>query len=72
MTFESRLGELPDGVIVDGRRRAEPVPRRRLRPWSFGGYGDAVAASPETRVEVLTPRSTVAAFAAGFEPQVAA
>ncbi len=73
VTFEATLGELPDGVIVTTPGGGPSLYRGGgLSPWSFSGYGDAVAASPDTPVKVLTPRSTVAAFAAGFEPQVAA
>ncbi len=72
VTFVAPLGELPDGVIVTTQGEGPALYRDgQLRPWSFGGYGDGVAAPSDARVEVLTPRSTVAAFAAGFEPQVA-
>jgi hypothetical protein len=30
--------------------------RRKLRPWSFGGYGAGVNAATGEEVKVLTPR----------------
>lgn len=72
VTFEAALGELPDGVIVTANGEAPALYRDgRLWPWAFGGYGSPTKDAPDTRVTVLTPRSTVDAFAAGFEPQTA-
>jgi hypothetical protein len=77
VTFESALGELPDGAMVLAPSPAgdsEPLLLRsgELRRWSFGGYGPGRPADPDATVEVLTPRSVVNAFAAGFEPLVSA
>ena len=67
--WRSRLGALPDGamVVLDGRAHA--LNGGALLPWSFGGYGRPVAREASLEVEVLTPRSTVAALAAGYRPQ---
>ncbi len=72
VTFAAPLGELPDGVIVIPPA-GEPSLYRdgRLWRWSFAGYRQGAEADPGTAVEVLTPRPTVRAFAAGFEPQIA-
>ena len=71
-TFRTDIAALPAGVFV-----ARGAPRAPLLiwagalwPWSPEGYGD-----PETKpstgvVTVLTPRSTVSAFGAGFTPGV--
>jgi hypothetical protein len=70
-TFSARLASLPDGVFVcvSGAREPLLLWRGTLRPWSPAGYG-APRAWPEAgdRVRVLTPRSTVAAIAAGYVP----
>ena len=73
VTFRAPLGELPDGVIaLDPRTGAPSLYREdRLWAWSFAGYGDGTEADATTQVEVLTPRPTVQAFAAGFAPQTA-
>ncbi len=66
--WRARLSVLPDGafVVLDGRAYA--FRDDRLRPWSFGGYGPAVANGGNEEFDVLTPRSTVAALAAGYRP----
>ena len=64
------LSALPDGTIVDYAEGPHLVWNGRILPWSFSGYGSAVAAPPETKVAVLTPRSVVRAIRAGFIPQV--
>jgi hypothetical protein len=69
-TYAARLSSLPDGALVEHRGRACLKWGGRLLPWSFEGYGRAMAASPSSRVDVLTPRSIVRAIRAGFVPQV--
>ncbi|HET8950456.1 MAG TPA: hypothetical protein VFN44_08095 [Solirubrobacteraceae bacterium] len=61
-TFDARLGELPDGVMVE-RGGAAFLVAGGLHAWSPAGYGAAEAADPDGRVRVLTPRSTVATIA---------
>jgi hypothetical protein len=62
------LAALPDGafVTIDGRPHA--LRAGTLRPWSFSGYGAATAFEGDDEADVLTPRSTVAALAAGYRP----
>ena len=43
--------------------------RGRLAPWSFEGYGAPLKIDAGTEAHVLTPRSTVAALAAGYRPE---
>ena len=76
-TFEARLAELPDGVIVvppasgDGDPRPHLLWRDRLWPWRPDGYGTGSRVRTTMLVEVLTPRSTVRTFAGGLRPQLA-
>ena len=68
-TYEARLGDLPDGVIVERGGRARGCwPADALRPWSPGGYGAPERAAAGETVTVLTPAVTVAAIAAGYAP----
>lgn len=72
-TWQARLAELPDGVLVV--RDGEPeVPsllwRGGLRAWSFAGYGPPNPISLGGAVAVLTPPSIVAAIRAGYLPTV--
>jgi hypothetical protein len=75
-TFRARIAELPDGTLVVPAPEAGQEPAARLVwhgfawRWSFAGYTEPERVDPAAEVEVLTPRSIVAAFAAGFRPAV--
>jgi hypothetical protein len=66
------IAALPDGVfIAPGTGRAPLlIWRGALWPWSPEGYGHPEPAPEPQMVTVLTPRSTVQAFAAGYTPSV--
>ncbi len=72
VTYEARLGELPDGAIVAhaGSEDAWLLWRGRLHRWTPAGYTDAQSAAPAGDVRVLTPRSVIRAIAAGYSPMV--
>ena len=67
-TYEARLGELPDGVVVARGERALLLAGGALRPWTAAGYGPPEPAGTGERVTVLTPRATVATIARGYAP----
>jgi hypothetical protein len=72
-TFSAALDELPDGVFVtvDGwGEQAYLLWRKRLLAWSPGGYRQRRLRPKGGAVQVLTPRSTVAAIRAGYVPEV--
>ncbi len=72
-TFTARLDELPDGVFVTQERtggEAHLVLGHELLAWSTGGYRGRQPRPRGIEVSVLTPRSTVAAIRAGYEPEV--
>ncbi len=68
VTFEAKLSDLPDGVMVLPGPEGAPhlVESGRLRSWSLTGYGEPAGGPAE--VTVLTPRSVVRTFASGFKP----
>jgi hypothetical protein len=72
LTYPAMLELLPDGVFVAGARAGEAllVWSGSLVPWSPAGYGAPRPRRRGGRVTVLTPRSTVAAIAAGYAPGV--
>jgi hypothetical protein len=70
VTYEDRIGELPDGSFIVYQGRPALVAGERLYPWTPFGYEEAVAFPVGGRVQVLTPRSIVRAFQAGYEPQI--
>ena len=71
-TFSADIAALPDGVFMALGTHRVPllVWRGALWPWSPEGYGNPAAAPDAEMVTVLTPRSTVQAFAAGYTPGV--
>ena len=74
ITSKAKLSSLPDGVMIVPEPGVAPhlLDSGRLHRWSFAGYGEPMAVRPDQSVEVLTPRSVVEAFAAGFSPATAA
>jgi len=71
ITYEAMLADLPTGTFVAHVDKPWVVAGGRLYPWSPFGYGEGVALAAGERVKVLTPRSTVNAFQAGYVPQIA-
>lgn len=58
---------LPDGAMVAHGGAQYAVRGGKLLPWSFGGYGAAVA--PEGGpLQLVTPAATIAVLAAGYRP----
>lgn len=66
-TYPARRADLPDGSMVTLDGEAWLVLGGELARWSFAGYGARRPDVPEL-LEVLTPRSTVAALTAGYVP----
>ena len=72
-TFRANLDELPDGVVImsgGASGGAYLVLSDKLLAWSPGGYTGRRARPGGVDVPVLTPRSTVAAIRAGYEPEI--
>jgi hypothetical protein len=69
-TYEARLGELPDGVLVERGGAAFLAAGAALHAWTAAGYGPAEPADPDERMRVLTPRATVATIARGYAVSV--
>jgi hypothetical protein len=65
VTFQSQLSELPEGTIFAKDGTAFLVHGSGVREWSFVGYSSA-SISGTANVEVLTPRSVVAALKSGL------
>jgi hypothetical protein len=72
-TFATALDELPDGVFVTSGafgKQVYLVCGDRLLAWTPGGYGEGRPRRKGDQVNVLTPRSTVAAIRAGYVPEI--
>ena len=68
-TYDVALAALPAGAFFEHDELAYLVTVRGYLPWSFTGYGEPKRIDPSTVVKVLTPRSIVQAFMAGFAPE---
>ena len=69
-TYQAATSDLPVGVMVEWQRAPYLRALHGWLPWSFSGYGQPVQINSEAIVDVLTPRSVVNAFRAGFVPEV--
>ncbi|MBI3453738.1 MAG: hypothetical protein HY057_13085 [Rhodospirillales bacterium] len=72
IAYIANIGQLPDGAMIEQESAAGAwlVLGDRLLRWSPYGYDAAMLRTGETPVRVLTPRSVVAAFAAGYAPAI--
>jgi hypothetical protein len=66
--YEEEFGALPNGSFIDWQGEAWLVRDGLVYKWAPEGYGEG-AAGPGGIVRVLTPRSVVKAFRAGYVPQ---
>lgn len=69
-TYQAATSDLPVGVMVEWQGAPYLRALHGWLPWSFSGYGRPVQINFEAFVDVLTPRSVVNAFRAGFVPEV--
>ena len=68
VTFAAAWPDLPDGAFVRLKDGPALVLGGHLLPWGAGGYAPALPRPAVGKVEVLTPRPTVAVLAAGYAP----
>ena len=68
-TYQAQISALPDGAYVEVDGAAWLLWSRALHRWSAGGYVER-RRPPRGAVTVLTPASTVAVIAAGYQPSV--
>ncbi len=68
-THQARLSDLPDGTMIEAGGEIWLVRGDRLLEWSPGGYQRRRPRAGADSVTVLTPRATVAALAAGYQPE---
>jgi hypothetical protein len=76
VTFRARLADLPAGTFIrhaleGAGARAYLVAGDRILAWDHAGYANPFPKSAvRGKVEVLTPRSTVAVLSAGYAPML--
>jgi hypothetical protein len=71
VTYKEKIKSLPEGTFVQIGDQPYLLAKARLHPWTVFGYEAPVPLPEAETVTVLTPRSIVNAFTAGYIPQMA-
>ena len=71
ITHTGTLKDLPDGAFVIYKDQPAVVVGSSIYPWSPFGYEKGVILPEEEKLTVLTPKSVVNTFRAGYVPQIA-
>ncbi|CAN5131094.1 hypothetical protein BH09BAC6_BH09BAC6_36410 [soil metagenome] len=69
--FEAAVETLPDGTFIELDARPYLLYDHQVHQWTPAGFEKANPIPVAGKVTVLTPKSTVNAFIAGYRPQVA-
>lgn len=69
VTFQEDPSSLPDGTFVVFRNEPYLIKEGMMHPWSSEGYGKAKLL-PQEKLPVLTPKSMVNTFRAGYLPDM--
>ena len=68
--YEADIKDIPDGTFIKIEDTPFLVTNKSMYAWSPFGYGSRRAVPKAGRVSVLTPRSIVNTFIAGYVPQM--
>ncbi len=68
--FKSQISDLPTGAMVRWKEGIYLVMAGRLLRWALEGYTASVDAEGSSIVDVLTPRSSLEVFRAGYDPDL--
>ena len=72
VTYEVSPQSLPDGTFISFNDNAYLLANNKLHLWTPAGYKESINLPKVNKVTVLTPRSIVNMFRAGYIPQMAA
>ena len=70
VTYQAEINTLPDGCFIEWDGKPWVILKGSILPWTDGGYGDKVPFPMSGMAKVLTPKSTVNAFRAGYVLEV--
>jgi hypothetical protein len=70
VTYEAALADLPTGTFVIHAGHPHLLRSGLLLPWSPFGYGPGISLPADEATFVITPRSVVNTFKAGYSPQI--
>ena len=68
--YEDAVDHLPDGVFILWKDEPFLVKGDKVYPWKPAGYEEGVDRPRGMKVLVLTPKSIVNTFKAGYTPQM--
>ncbi|MGN6181420.1 MAG: hypothetical protein ACTHNW_19710 [Mucilaginibacter sp.] len=71
ITYKEKFKYLPEGTFIQIGDKPYLLAKGKLHPWTAFGYETAIPLPETETVTVLTPKSTVNAFTAGYKPQMA-
>lgn len=69
VTWQEKLTDLPDGTFVIYQDQAYLLKDTQLHLWTPAGYGKPIPLPDLDKITVLTPKSVVNMFRAGYVPQ---
>jgi hypothetical protein len=70
VTFQANPQTLPDGTFIQLENEPYLIANNMIHHWTPFGYDNGTPLPASPMVTVLTPRSTVNAFKAGYVPQM--
>ncbi|MDQ2720538.1 MAG: hypothetical protein M3Z26_12380 [Bacteroidota bacterium] len=70
LTYQDNPENLPDGTFILFRNQPYLIDKKYIHGWSPFGYEKSKALPKLGKVSVLTPKSIVIAFGAGYRPQM--
>lgn len=70
ITHYGRASELPEGTFIFMHDNSYVLKAGRLHRWTPFGYEDSITVPEDSTLAILTPRSIVNAFRAGYVPQI--
>jgi hypothetical protein len=71
VTFEENIDQIPEGSFVQISGKAFLITGGLLHQWSSKGYSWGIALPKTDKLIMLTPRSIINTFRAGYLPQIA-
>lgn len=71
VSYEADLNTLPNGTFIWNHNGPYLFANKTLHRWTPFGYEEAITPASSAKVTVLTPKSVVSAFKAGYLPQIA-
>ncbi|MEO6489892.1 MAG: hypothetical protein ABIO04_08150 [Ferruginibacter sp.] len=66
VTFEENINDIPDGTFISVRKQPFLFSNKQLFLWSPLGYNDGIALPNTQKLTILTPKSIINAFHAGY------